>query len=123
MPETIDAERSASANPGVISLNIKSKSALHAVYMPYLKNGGIFVPTNKCYSIGDEVFLLLSLMDEPDKLAIAGAVAWLTPAGAQNGKTQGIGVHFRDDEAGQLAKKKILDMLGTYSASRPTHTI
>ncbi|WP_442888391.1 PilZ domain-containing protein, partial [Accumulibacter sp.] len=49
--------------PSVLSLNINSKSALYAAYMPVLRNGGIFVPTTRNYSIGDEVFMLLSLMD------------------------------------------------------------
>ena len=31
--------------PSVLSLNINSKSALYAGYMPHLKNGGIFIPT------------------------------------------------------------------------------
>ena len=51
---------------GILSLTIKDKAVLYAAYMPFLENGGIFVPTNKQYSIGDEVFMLLTLMDEPE---------------------------------------------------------
>lgn len=91
--------------------------------MPYLKRGGIFVPTAKPYAIGDEVFMLLSLMDEPGKLPIAGSVVWVTPAGAQNNKTQGIGVQFSEDESGQSAKRKIEGILAGYPAGRQTHTI
>jgi hypothetical protein len=36
--------QSAGARPAVLSLSIKEKAALYAAYMPYLKNGGIFVP-------------------------------------------------------------------------------
>ena len=68
---------------GILSLTIKDKAVLYAAYMPFLDNGGIFVPTNKRYSIGDEVFMLLTLMDEPEKIPIAGRVVWITPAGAQ----------------------------------------
>lgn len=112
------------ARPSVLSLNINSKSALYAAYMPFLKRGGIFVPTSKPYAIGDEVFMLLSLMDEPGKLPIAGMVVWITPAGAQGNKTQGIGVQFSDDESGAAARHKIESLLGGHlSASRPTHTM
>ena len=112
------------ARPSVLSLNINSKSALYAAYMPFLKRGGIFVPTTKPYQLGDEVFMLLSLMDEPGKLPIAGTVVWITPAGAQGNKTQGIGVQFSDDESGQAARHKIENLLGSHlSASRPTHTV
>lgn len=111
------------ARPSVLSLNINSKSALFAAYMPYLKRGGIFVPTAKPYALGDEVFMLLSLMDEPGKLPIAGTVVWVTPAGAQGNKNQGIGVQFSDDESGQAAKRKIETILGGYPSNRQTHTI
>lgn len=113
----------AGARPSVLSLNINSKSALFAAYMPYLKRGGIFVPTAKPYALGDEVFMLLSLMDEPGKLPIAGTVVWVTPAGPQGNKTQGIGVQFSEDESGQAARRKIEAILGGYPAGRQTHTI
>ncbi len=110
--------------PSVLSLNISSKSALYAAYMPFLKQGGIFIPTNKYYALGDEIFMLLSLMDEPGKLPIAGKVVWVTPADAQANKTQGIGVQLGSDESGLAAKRKIEGILaGHLGSSRPTHTI
>ena len=54
--------------PGLLTLTIKDKSALYAAYMPFLDGGGLFIPTNDKYNFGDEVFLLLSLIDEPEKL-------------------------------------------------------
>ena len=112
------------ARPSVLSLNIKEKAALYAAYMPYLKNGGIFVPTGKTYNLGDEVYLLLSLMDDPAKFPIAGRVAWVTPQGAHNNKAQGIGVHFSDDEGGVSAGKRIEEILGAaLKSSRNTHTL
>ncbi len=77
------------ARPGVLSLNINSKSALYAAYMPFLNNGGLFVPTPKTYNLGDEVFMLLQLMDDPTRHPVAGRVVWVTPPGAQGGKTPG----------------------------------
>src|SRR5437868_1535936 len=60
------------ARPSVLSLAIKEKAALYAAYMPFLKNGGMFVPTNKSYNLGDEIYLILALMDDPGKYPIAG---------------------------------------------------
>ncbi len=112
------------ARPGVLSLSIKEKSALYAAYMPYLKYGGIFIPTNKVYRIGDEVFMLLTLMTDPSKLPVAGRVVWITPAGAQGGKTQGIGVEFAANESGKAARNKIEGLLGgSLKSTRPTHTM
>jgi type IV pilus assembly protein PilZ len=110
--------------PSVLSLAIKEKAALYAAYMPYLKNGGIFVPTTKPYKLGDEIYLILALMDDPNKYPIAGKVVWITPAGANNNKAQGIGVHFPGDETGQRAKLRIEEILGAaLRSSRATHTL
>src|SRR5256885_16250517 len=95
------------ARPSVLSLNIKEKSALYAAYMPHLKRGGIFIPTTKSYRLGDEVFMLLSLLDDPGKIPVAGQVIWITPANVQSNKTQGVGVHFTDDESGRVARRRI----------------
>lgn len=110
--------------PAVLSLAIKEKAALYAAYMPFLKNGGIFVPTTRSYRIGDEIYLILSLMDDQNKYPIAGKVVWITPAGANNNKAQGIGVHFPDDEAGQRTRARIEEILGAaLRSSRATHTL
>ena len=112
------------ARPSVLSLAIKEKAALYAAYMPFLVNGGMFVPTQKAYKLGDEIYLILTLMDDPNKYPIAGKVAWITPAAANNNKAQGIGVHFPADESGQRARARIEEILGAaLRSSRATHTL
>ena len=84
------------ARQGILSLAVKDKAALYNAYMPYLKYGGIFVPTPKRYFLGDEVFLLLTLPESNERLPVAGKVVWVTPPGAQGNRTAGIGVQFAD---------------------------
>ncbi|WP_235548547.1 PilZ domain-containing protein [Noviherbaspirillum sp. Root189] len=124
MPQPAGATGAALARPSVLSLPIKEKAALYAAYMPFLQNGGIFVPTNKPYKLGDEIYLILTLMDDPTKYPIAGKVAWVTPSGANNNKAQGIGVHFSSDESGLRVKQRIEELLGAaLRSSRATHTL
>ncbi|QAU34589.1 PilZ domain-containing protein [Janthinobacterium sp. 17J80-10] len=112
------------ARPSVLSLAIKEKSALYAAYMPFLVNGGIFVPTNKGYKLGDDIYLILTLMDDPNKYPVAGKVAWVTPAGANNNRAQGIGVHFPGDDTGTKIRQRIEELLGAaLGSSRATHTL
>ncbi len=119
-----EPSRSHVARPSVLSLNINSKSALYAAYMPFLANGGIFVPTPKKHSLGDEVFMLLQLMDDPTKHPVAAKVVWITPDGAQGAKTQGVGLQFSADESGKALRNRIETILaGLMSSSRPTHTL
>jgi len=111
-----------SGHQGILSLTIKDNAVLYSAYMPFIKNGGLFVPTNKSYEIGDEVFMLLTLMEEPDKIPIAGKVVWVTPRGAQGNRTSGIGVQFSEQDA--AANSKIEEHLaGMLSSDRPTHTM
>ena len=76
--------RAGGNKPGLLTLTIKDKSALYLAYMPFVTNGGLFIPTNSNYRLGDEVFMLLNLMGEDEKLPVAGRVIWVTPKGAQN---------------------------------------
>lgn len=109
---------------GILSLSIKDKGALYNAYMPFLKSGGIFVPTQRRYALGDEVFILLSLMDDRDRLPVAGRVVWITPSGAQGNRTAGIGVQFNEGADGETVRTKIESILaGSLSAERPTHTM
>lgn len=114
---------SAPSKPGVLSLAIKEKAALYAAYMPFIKGGGLFIPTNKTYRVGDEVFMLLSLLDEPSKLKVVGHVVWVTPV-TQGSRPQGIGVQLSEKDGGIEARNKIEALLGgVLKSSRPTHTM
>jgi type IV pilus assembly protein PilZ len=125
-PNTVAATSGAArvARPSVLSLPIKEKAALYAAYMPFLTNGGLFVPTTKSYKIGDEIYLILTLMDDVTKYPIAGKIVWVTPAGANNNKNQGIGVQFASDDSGLRVKQRIEELLGAaIGSSRATHTL
>ena len=50
--------------PGLLTLTIKDKSALYLAYMPFVKNGGLFIPTSSNYRLGDEVFMLLNTVGD-----------------------------------------------------------
>ena len=111
------------ARPGVLSLTIKDKNALYAAYMPYVKGGGIFIPSTKAYKIGDEVFMLLTLMDSKEKIPVAGHVIWVTPVGAQGSRAAGIGIQFSEKDSG-TARNKIETLLaGQLTSDKPTHTM
>lgn len=112
------------ARPSVIQLVFREKGALYAAYIPLLMDGGLFVPTNRDYRLGEDIYLLLSLPDDPQRFPVAGKVAWITPANASGGRTQGVGVRFPNDDKTRQLKFKIEEMLGTQiSSSKPTQTI
>ncbi|MBB3101857.1 PilZ domain-containing protein [Azomonas macrocytogenes] len=107
---------------GILSLTIKDTSALYAAYMPFIKRGGLFVPTSRSYRLGDEVFLLMSLLDEPEKIPVSGKVVWITPKGAQGNRAAGIGVQFSESDSAVCSKIETY-LAGTQKSDRPTHTL
>lgn len=107
----------------ILSFAIKDKSALYASFMPFVKNGGLFIPTTKKYQLGDEIFLLLQLMEEADRLPVAGKVVWLTPPGAEGNRSIGVGVQFSDQDKGAARRKIEGYLVGALASERPTHTM
>ncbi|MEO7743053.1 MAG: PilZ domain-containing protein [Usitatibacter sp.] len=118
------ASDAAAARPGVFTLVIRSKSALYAAWIPLLKGGGIFLPSNRSHALGDEILILLTLLEDPNKIPLQGNVAWINPAHSTGNRPQGIGVQLNDSEAGRDLKKRVEGLLaGALQSSRPTHTI
>ncbi len=109
---------------GIVSLAVKDKAALYNAYMPYIRQGGIFVATPNRYVLGDEVFLLLTLPESSERTPVAGKVVWVTPAGAQGSRPAGIGIQFNEGPEGEGVRGKIEALLaGTLDSERATSTM
>ena len=112
------------ARPGVFTLVVRSKAALYAAWIPLLKGGGIFLPSMRAHTLGEEVLILLTLLDDPNKVPLQGSVAWINPAHSTGNRPQGIGVQLHDGEAGRELRKKVESLIaGALQSSRPTHTL
>lgn len=108
---------------GILSLAIKDKGALYASYMSYIKGGGIFIPTSKEYTLGEEVFMLLTLMEETEKMPVVGKVVWISPKGTQGNGVPGIGVQFIDNDGKAVRNKIETYLAGALKSDRITHTM
>jgi type IV pilus assembly protein PilZ len=101
------------------SLEFLSDRELYQYYMPFVKNGGLFVRTPDHYDLGDDVELEVTLPDALEASTVIGKVCWLTPIGAQNGTPAGIGVNFEEDE--ELVRNQIEKLIGRLlNSSEPT---
>ena len=118
------AQPGGGARPSMMQLVFKEKGALYAAYIPAFADGGLFVPTPREYKLGEDIYLILTLPDDPQRYPIAGKVAWITPANASGGRTQGVGVKFPSDEKTRLIRLKVEEILGTaISSTKPTQTL
>ena len=116
-------EQSEAKRPSVISVSIKDKQALYMAYMPFIQNGGIFIQSKKSYKLGDEVFLLLKIMDEPDQIPVAGKIVWVTPDNAQDSRSMGVGIQFNDDDSSMIISKIETKLGASLKSKRRTHTM
>jgi len=123
-PSGLTVPAAPATRPSVIQLVFRERGALYAAYMPMFSEGGIFVPTTRDYKLGEDIYLLLSLPDDPQRYPVAGKVGWITPANASGGRTQGVGVRFPTDEKSRALRARIEESLGTsISSVKPTQTI
>lgn len=107
----------------VFSLELKTKEELYTAYMPFIHHGGLFIATDKPYTLGDEVFILLKLVDEKEKFKVVGKVVWITPPHAQGRRRAGIGVQFTQDEGSQLRNKIETYLAGALQTEKATETL
>ena len=108
---------------GILSLSIKDKKALYSAYMPFVINGGLFIPTARDYQMGEEIFMLLNLMEETERIPIAGKVVWKAPPGSEGYRTTGIGVQFSEQDKGTARNKIETYLAGSLESERSTHTM
>jgi len=108
---------------GIIAFSITDRGALYSSYMSFVQNGAVFVPTSRAYDVGDQVFMLLKLMDDSVPIPVAGKVVWVTPAGAQGNKTPGVGVQFSDDDNGDTKSNIEQYLAAALQGDRPTQTM
>lgn len=99
-------------NSALLSVAIEDANSLRAAHMPFIANGGLFIPTSRRYRLGDEVFVLLRLLQDPRRLPLAGRVVWITPPGASGGKPPGVGVQFSDHD--DVVRERIEACLADY---------
>ena len=110
------------AKKTMITLTIEDKMVLHHYYMPWVKNGGLFIANRTEYDIGDDVFILLNLMDEPERIPVAGKVIWVAKKGVKSPHNPGVGFQFSDPD--NIAKDKIERYLaGSVGSTNATMTM
>lgn len=107
---------------GILNLSIKEIDELYACYMPFVTHGGLFIPTRKQFLLGDEVFVLLELMDEGEKIPLTGKVVWSTPKGVVTNRKQGIGIQLGEEHEHVIGKIEA-HLGGLLNSDRSSHTL
>lgn len=86
----------------ILSYTISDPVELNLSFMPFINNGGLFIPTISVYKLGDRVTIDLQLPGKKDSLKIEGKIVWITPKNALHHVLAGVGVQFVGSNAGTL---------------------
>lgn len=105
-----------------LTIDFNDLKDLYRSYMPFLKNGGLFVRTARQYKMGQSLALSVTLPDSLESVTVSGKVAWITPHGSQSSNPAGVGVSFIDDKS-QLSTQIEKLLGGMLNSADPTHTI
>lgn len=87
--------------PALLRRRFTCRSSLSRTRISYLQHGGLYLPCEVHYPLGSPVCLLLGVMGEESELCLNGTVAMTGPLPGIWAGRQGIGVAFRDDDAGR----------------------
>jgi type IV pilus assembly protein PilZ len=82
------------AETEILNYIIKEPVELNLSYMPFINDGGLFIPTFQTYTMGDTIFVDLLLPGKKDSLRIEGKIIWITPPNALHHVLPGIGIQF-----------------------------
>lgn len=108
---------------GVLAFAPQDRMALHHCYMPFFRNGGIFVPTPNKYSMGDDVFVLIKFPDSSaERIPAVGKVVWINRSGT-TAKPAGVGIQFSDVPENIPVRNQIESAIAGISQDVPTHTM
>ncbi len=113
-------------NLAQFTLQIADKLSLYTAYMPYIKNGGLFINTSleldHPYTLGQFVRVEFKLANN-SPIYFIGNIVWICPSNASD-RVSGIGVELPDDETSQKLRLNIEKNLGqALNSSRATHIL
>lgn len=111
------------SNVTELTYTITDPLELNLSYMPFIKEGGMFIPTNQNFALGDEVLLMLQLPGKKDPMKIIGRVVWVTPKNALHHVSSGVGIQFIGDNAKAIKNEVELGLDATIEVGGYTYGI
>lgn len=99
------------AEDNVLNYILHDLVELNLSYMPFISDGGMFVPSDQNFILGEKISLVLHLPGQEEILNIEGKIIWITPKNALHHVVSGVGIQFVGPHASTIKNKieSILD--------------
>jgi type IV pilus assembly protein PilZ len=82
-----------------LDCHIQSQTELNLSYIPFITEGGLFVPTTHRFYLGDSVYINLTLPMQLTGRTVEAKIIWITPKNALYHVYSGIGVQMAGPDA------------------------
>lgn len=86
-----------------LEYTITEQTELNLSYLPFVKGGGLFIPTEVTFYLDDPVNVKLMLMGE--SFQVEGKVVWITPKNSIYHIHVGIGIELIGQNAKNIGEK------------------
>lgn len=106
-----------------LACHYKNVKMLYAAYMPFVRDGGLFIPSRQEYPFGESVTLQVLLPEQNEAIEAEGKIIWETPKASHGGKPAGIGVQFTGKNKDYLLQQIETLLAGMLKSTEPTDTI
>ena len=107
---------------GIQTLQFKDKAQLYASYMPFIKGGGLFIPTAKVPKLGDELFAVIILPDDAERMPLTSKVVWINHR-TQGHRPAGFALALVGIEGDAIRRKIEAQLGGALQSDKPTFTL
>ncbi len=82
-----------------IKYDIPTQQELNLSYMPFIIDGGLFIPTSDSFLLGENIIVDLQLPGQQESTEVEAKVVWITPKNAIYQIFQGVGVQLTGTKA------------------------
>ena len=107
---------------GIQTLQFKDKAHLYASYMPFIKGGALFFPTNKIPKLGEELFAVIILPDETERMPLTSKVIWINHR-IHGHRPAGFALSLIGVEGDNIRRKVEAQLGGALQSDKPTFTL
>lgn len=106
-----------------ITYHFPSVLSLKKAYMDFVREGGIFVPTEAAFHLGDLVTVVLTLPEDEQTYTFTSDVIWITPKHTSgNGDHAGIGLQCSESQ-GDAFQKSVIALISEIEVTAESDTM
>lgn len=83
----------------ILSIVFNDAKMVSATYMAFIQGGGIFIPTDTSFQLGEKLIALIDLPGNSESQLVTGIVVWIDSAKAEKSGSRGVGIQLQESDS------------------------